>query len=168
MGNSLISSEYRDSMKKVLVEIFTNNYSYLDIEDRMSNTRYIDFIKPEEMNDSIVKKGYDIYGRQFIVFKCETKINDRYIPFFTTFFQRYNDISTVYHTAGKYGSILFHTEGSSTLEQMKYLRDLLQNGKIVVNYSDLLEMKISYRNFEEISENEKNEIRDVITLGWTT
>ena len=168
MGNTQISKEMREDMTELLTNIFTNDYSYLDIEERYGSTGYIDFIKPEELNDSIIKKGYDMFGRKFIVFKCHTHVNGNYIPFFTTFFQRYNDSITLYHTAGHYGKSLFHTEGGATLEQMRFLNTLLQNGELKLKYDDLLVFRVSYIELydDNIDEDTKNSICDVIRMGW--
>ena len=160
MGNQY-TSEQRQIVENILNNIFDNKYSILDLKSRIGSTDYIDFIKPDELGDLNIMKGKDILNRNFIVFKSELLINDKKIKMFTTFFQRYNDNSITYHTAGHYGKLLFNTEGGCSLEQFKYLYTLLQNNTIELDYSQASEFRINHYEDEDLTSKYK------VVLGWS-
>ena len=58
----------------------------LDMASNMGDTDYIDFLKPEDLSQPIMK-GIDKYKRQFITFLFQQRNKQRVI----TFFQRYSD-----------------------------------------------------------------------------
>jgi len=115
----------------LIQNIIYYNCNKLIIDYRYGNTAYIDFIKPTEVQENVMK-GKDDFERPFIVFKSEIiyknpKFNKKT---FTTFFQRYSDDSLLWHTCGNEGPILFDTCGGINITQLKLLDDLLKNGYV--------------------------------------
>jgi hypothetical protein len=161
------NSNYYIPFVKKIYKIFNYDCLMLDINIRRGNTGYIDFIKPDELTDLDIMKGTDMYERQFIVFKSELTCNETKIRSFTTFFQRYKNSETLYHTAGHYGGpCLFITEGGATLEQIEYLDKLLETGEIELGYEDANKFRINYNNTYNSDEEKKN-FKYKIKLGWT-
>tara|TARA_B100000123_G_C25739924_1_gene433321 strand:- start:4121 stop:4633 length:513 start_codon:yes stop_codon:yes gene_type:complete len=93
----------------------------LDIGSRVGGTQYIDFIKCEEVTGPIVK-GYDCFGRKFIVIKFIVK--DRKIM--QTFFQRYSD-SNGWMGCGHATVNLMETPGYINKKQINLLQDIINN-----------------------------------------
>lgn len=160
MGNQYTSEE-KSIIQDILENIFNNNYSILDLKSRTGSTGYIDFIMPDELGELNIMKGKDILNRNFIVFKSELLIDNKKIKMFTTFFQRYNDNSITYHTAGHYGNLLFNTEGGCSLTQIKYLYNLLQNNTIELDYFEAGDFRINHYEDEDLTSKYK------IVLGWS-
>jgi hypothetical protein len=78
-------------MKSLFAEIFEIDFPILEIGDRRGLSYYIDFIMPEELLDQNIMKGQDAFGRRFIVFKAEVKINGEkivYSPFISNDIQK--------------------------------------------------------------------------------
>ena len=153
-------------MEDLFDEIFQLDFPILNIGDRKGLSYYIDFIMPEELLDHNVMKGQDSFGRRFIVFKSEVKINDKKNRLFTIYFQRYSTDEILYHTAGHYGTHMFDTIGGSTLIQIKYLCDFLKNGYINLSVEEMKQFRVGYRDGFELNELAP-EIIDTITIGWS-
>jgi hypothetical protein len=165
MGNAISNDEY-DEMAQLLDEIFNHNdYPILDIGNRQGTTGYIDFIKPSELMNHSIMKGIDNTNRRFLVFKSETLVNRKNVKMFTTFFQRYSNHPTLYHTAGNYTKYLFDTAGGCKLIQLKYLRDLLKNREIQLKYEDVEKLNITYRSLYNYSDEDKSAVNDTIRIG---
>jgi hypothetical protein len=170
MGNS-ISHEEQQEMLMILHQIFSTKYPILDIGERYGQSGYLDFIHPDELTSDIMC-GKDMYGRNFIVFKCETVVHSNSLQFFTIFFQRYSNNEYLYHTAGNFGKYLFDTVGGTTLDQMKYLHHLLENKSIELSYNDIIKLKTTYKNSlmsYNINDNslDKSEIISNVHIGWS-
>ena len=111
--------------------IMTNNFDILDVGHRHGGTSYIDFIQQNELPENTnVMKGFDDFGRPFIVFKAEIMYeNPEYNKkTFTTFFQRYSDDDCLWHACGHDGPNIFDTVGGTNITQLKFLDNLLKNG----------------------------------------
>jgi len=166
MGNAISNDEYGE-MVEILDEIFNkNDYPILDIGNRQGTTGYIDFIKPSELMNHSIMKGIDNMNRRFLVCKSETVVNRRNVQMFTTFFQRYSNNPTLYHTAGNYTKYLFDTAGGCKLIQLKYLRDLLKNREIQLKYEDVEKLNVTYRSLYNYSDEDKSAVNDTIRIGW--
>jgi len=166
MGNAISNDEYGE-MAQMLDEIFNDNdYPILDIGNRQGKTGYIDFIKPSELMNHSIMKGIDNSNRRFIVFKSETVVNRRNVEMFTTFFQRYSNNPTLYHTAGNYTKYLFETAGGCKLIQLRYLRDLLKNREIQLKYEDVEKLNVTYRSLYNYNDEDKSAVNDTIRIGW--
>ena len=166
MGNAISNDEYGE-MTQLLDEIFNHNdYPILDIGNRQGTTGYIDFIKPSELMNHSIMKGIDNSNRRFLVFKSETLVNRRNVQMFTTFFQRYSNNPTLYHTAGNYTKYLFDTSGGCKLFQLKYLRDLLKNREIQLKYEDVEKLNVTYRSLYNYNDEDKSAVNDTIRIGW--
>lgn len=146
--------------------IFDYSCAYLNLDNRVGDTGYIDFIDPDELEELNVMKGSDHYNRKFIVFKSEIILNSERIKTFTIFFQRYKDSMISFHTAGHYGKILFLTDGGCNLKQIKYLVELLKNGSIELDYNQAREFRMNYCYLYNYNEEEKNNFKCKIQLGW--
>jgi len=145
--------------------IFDYSCPFLNLDNRVGHTGYIDFINPDELEDFNVMKGNDYYNRKFIVFKSEIIINNEKIKTFTIFFQRYKSSMITFHTAGDYTKLLFITDGGCNLQQMKYLVELLENRSIDLNYNQACEFRMNYCYL--YNEEEKNNFKCKIQLGWS-
>ena len=90
-------------------------------------TSYIDFIKPDELGHNAVMKGFDLEDRPFFVVKATLIFENGFIlPTFSTFFQRYTDVSTLWQCCGQHGRLLMHTYGSGmNLAQFDLLHTLI-------------------------------------------
>ena len=90
-------------------------------------TSYIDFIKPAELGHNAVMKGFDLADRPFFVLKATLVFDNGFImPTFSTFFQRYTDVPTLWHCCGHYGRLLMNTDGSGmNLAQFDLLHTLI-------------------------------------------
>jgi hypothetical protein len=166
LTTQIMYDDKTQEMMIVLDEIFQTNCPELDIGKRSGWTSYIDFIKPDELEENNVMKGKDDTGRNFIVFKSEVQTSGNKIRLFTTFFQRWYDSEVVYHTSGHYGTHMFLTSGGSCLMQMKLLRDLLVNGTVNLTVEKMRECRIGYRDYLEIEKIDPKSI-DTIILGWS-
>jgi hypothetical protein len=130
-------------------------------------TGYIDFIKPSELMNHSIMKGIDYGNRRFLVFKSETEVNGINVQMFTTFFQRYSNNPTLYHTAGNYTKYLFDTAGGCNLIKLKYLRDLLKNRELNLNYEGVENFNVTYRSLYKYTDEEKSAVNDTIRIGWS-
>jgi hypothetical protein len=153
--------------KNTIDYIFNYSCPYLNLDDRVGHTGYIDFINPDELEDMNIMKGIDYYSRKFIVFKSEIIINNDKIKTFTIFFQRYKESMCCFHTAGDYTKLLFVTVGGCNLEQMKYLVKLLKNGSIELDYNQACDFRMNYSYLYNYNEEEKNNFKCKIQLGWS-
>ena len=98
-------------------------------------------------------KGADASGRRFVTFKCTAHAPEPR-RLFTTLFQRYRSDPTgealLYHTAGHYGTHLFTTTGGAGLVQLERMRDLVRAGRIALTVGDMRELRVGYRDHDEI------------------
>ena len=158
-------------MQTALHAIFQTDCRTLDIGERTGRTSYIDFIKPDELANASLMKGEDMYGRRFLVFKSEVRVDGERIRLFTTFFQRYPSESesndeVLYHTAGHYGTHMFTTTGGSSLVQMEYVRDFVRDRRIDLTVDQMKLFRIGYRDTFDLEQVDPNTV-DTITLGWS-
>jgi hypothetical protein len=166
MGNS-ISNEERNETIEILDEIFNGDFPILDIGKREGQTGYIDFILPSELNEHSIMKGVDHANRRFLVFKSETVLNGITVQMLTTFFQRYSNNPTLYHTAGNHTKYLFDTAGGCNLIKLKYLRDLLKNQVLHLKYYDVEKLNVTYRSLYNYSDEDKTAVNDTVRIGWS-
>lgn len=156
-------------MQAALHAIFQTDCRTLDVGERTGWTSYIDFIKPDELANASIAKGADMYGRRFLVFKSEVRVDGERNRLFTIFFQRYpseSDDEVLYHTAGHYGTHMFTTTGGSSLVQMEYVRDFVRDGQIDLTVDQMKLFRIGYRNPFDLEHVDPNTV-DTITLGWS-
>jgi hypothetical protein len=76
---------------EVLQNIQINNFEnlpILDLQGRMGDTDYIDFLEPADLKEPLMK-GFDKYKRPFLAIKMKDNQDDHI--FITTIFQRYKD-----------------------------------------------------------------------------
>ena len=132
----------------------------LNIGSRVGGTQYIDFIKWEEVTEPIVK-GYDCFGRKFIVFKFllgEIKIMQ-------TFFQRYSD-GTGWMGCGHATVNLMETPGYINKNQIELLKEIINEKYPII----LEEHKPSVRDFIGKSvmlfDNRRIESAIIIQRAW--
>jgi hypothetical protein len=90
-------------------------------------TSYIDFIKPDELGHNAVMRGFDLTNRPFFVVKATLIFENGFIlPTFSTFFQRYSDMPSLWHCCGQHGRLLMDTHGSGmNLAQFDLLHTLI-------------------------------------------
>lgn len=105
----------------------------LDIGDRIGNTEYIDFIREEEMGNSSIKRGIDIYDRPFVVIRLKDNNNNYYMQ---TFFKRYNN-SELIMGCGHYGNHWMHTEGGMNQRQIDLLIQLIENRTVTIPIEEI-------------------------------
>lgn len=120
------------------------NFSVIDIGEKMGHTDYIDFIKEEDVTESIMK-GLDICRRPFMVVKAEVVDNKGKVwPVFETFFQRYTDNTDLWMGCGHYGDNFMDTGGGMERCQIRLLVDLVENGSVELTPELIDTTRISY------------------------
>lgn len=111
-------------MARTMTELFDNiDVPLLDIGDKLGFTKYIDFIRPEEVH-SPVMKGVDILLRPFIVVKA---IVDNSIVM-ETFFQRYTNNNDFWMGCGYWEYISTYGAGIDE-NQLQFLEQLITTGQ---------------------------------------
>ena len=101
----------------------------LNIGNRQGGTDYIDFIHPNEVNYPAMK-GYDLFGRQFIVIKFFVDYKHICIQ---TFFQRYSNSNTHWQGCGHFGVNLIETYGGMNHLQFDFLKKILNGERLKLN-----------------------------------
>ena len=152
-------------MERALDALFGVECKEHDIGTRAGWTAYIDFIRPEELGDESVVKGTDAFGRRFIAFKSAVRTPSGTRRLFTTLFQRYSEDQTLYHTAGHYGTHLFTTTGGASLAQIERVRELVCTGRIDLTVEKMRDLRVGYRDYEEIERLDPTTV-DSVTLGF--
>ena len=99
----------------------------LTIANKNYETSYIDFIEPAELGHNAVMRGFDLTNRPFFVIKATLIFENGFIlPTFSTFFQRYSDMPSLWHCCGHHGRLLMETHGSGmNLAQFDLLHTLI-------------------------------------------
>ena len=99
----------------------------LTIANKNYETSYIDFIEPAELGHNAVMRGVDLDNRPFFVIKATLIFENGFIlPTFSTFFQRYSDMPSLWHCCGHHGRLLMETHGSGmNLAQFDLLHTLI-------------------------------------------
>ena len=121
MGNS-ISEEEREIRREYLNKMQNINLPILDIGMKNGSTGYLDFIKPDDVGTNDIMKGWDSGSRPFFVFRAEYEYpNGLKKKTFTTFFQRYSNINSIWMGCGNYGKKFMETSGGMTEEQIEYV-----------------------------------------------
>lgn len=103
----------------------------LDLQGRNGHTDYIDFIKPDDMEFSIMK-GIDLFKRPFISLKVN--INNKETV--GTFFQRYSDCNKNWAFGSKSYDFAIYHDSRLRNEDYDFLEKrlkLLLNGEIIYN-----------------------------------
>ena len=131
MGNeiSFTKSEIQQKIEK---------YPYLNIENKMGATNYIDFLKWSDVKHPVMY-GFDICNRLFFVVKG--KINNEKVM--QTFFQRYTDGNS-WNSGANYTTRFIRTEGGMTDDQFKFLFKLISEKKALIDNN----VKPNYDFFE--------------------
>ena len=119
---------YKIKYNKELID-FTSDLCYVDdilnIGNRVGGTDYIDFISFTEVTKPIMK-GYDCYGRPFMVLKLN--INGENVM--QTFFKRYTNGTGWMGCGHATKRNIIRTDGGMTDVQYKLLSDFIQLKKI--------------------------------------
>jgi hypothetical protein len=90
------------------------------------STDYIDFINYEDVSNPVTK-GYDIFGRPFIVIRAiMTRNNGNTFNVFETFFQRYTG-GGYWMGCGHGGTKFLDTDGGLSEDQAIFLTELIEN-----------------------------------------
>lgn len=146
MGNSLSESE-RNDREKIINSICKMDFYKLDIGDKIGSTGYLDFIKQSDLPNKVnIATGTDYYGRKFFVFKARFYFeNNEYFDTFSTFFQRYDDNNLLWHCCGHYGIYLLNTEGGTNNSQFKFIQELFENKKVLLNKELCLKTKLNFK-----------------------
>lgn len=140
-------------------------FPQLDIGKNLGSSGYLDFIKYEDLQSNKIMKGHDFINRPFFVFNAEIKYQDISLKkTLTSFFQRYNDYTTLWHCCGKYPDYLMDTTGGANIDQIEMLYNLFLNGEVVINFDKLENLKILY-DFDKIKKNKNlNESENLIKI----
>jgi len=124
----------------------------IDIGEKMGHTDYIDFIKEDEVTDSVTK-GIDICRRPFYVIKAEVVDNRGKVwPVFETFFQRYTNNTHLWMGCGHYGDNFMDTGGGMERCQIRLLVDLVENGSVELTPELIDTTRISYDLVQKIKD----------------
>jgi len=105
--------------------------SDLNIEDRVGNTGYIDFITPDDMNEAF-NKGVDIYRRKFINILANIEYENGSVKkTLSTLFQRYSGDDGLWMIGGdKNIPTLMESYGGVNIEQFNLIRRLLEEKSV--------------------------------------
>jgi len=124
--------------------IFKNTYK-LDIGNRKGNKGYIDFIKPEELTDSVMS-GVDCYQRKFVVIKATFIFNDgSKRESFQTYFERYRNSHYVWAIGSHYGESLFcNSVGRLNPEHIEFLNELITNREVLLNKQKIQKLNLFF------------------------
>lgn len=158
----MVKTSYQDIEKKTTMINLINSLKFpnLDIMNRIGQTGYIDFIKPNELvSNTDVMSGIDIYSRKFFVIKASfvfANINKQNFDTFSIFFQRYNDNEQLWHFCGHYGKYLMNTEGGTSIKQFELVYNLLKDNIVYLNKDmcDITRLNFSNRMDLEDLDNE--------------
>jgi hypothetical protein len=166
MGNSL-SEEELNERTQIINTITRLNLANFDLRDRnglsepynyfiRGLTGYIDFIKPDELPETIdLMKGVDSCFRNFFVFKARFLFADgTYFDTFSTFFQRYSDNNLLWHCCGHYGIYLMNTEGGTNNSQFKLIEELFTKKNIQLNKEKCLDCRLNFTSTNYIIDDE--------------
>lgn len=100
----------------------------LDVGNRIGSTDYIDYIKLDEVTNSVMK-GRDIFRRKFIVVKFKVD-NECYLQ---TFFQRYTN-GSMWMGCGHATINLIDTCGGMDKDQVSFINNVINNGSSVMKH----------------------------------
>ena len=113
----------------IIIRIICYECGILDIGDQVGATRYIDFIKENDVQYSIMK-GVDCLRRSFIVIKTEYILQDgSKKDVMSTFFQRYTDEYLLWCGCG----FMMNTEGGMCINQLQLIYNLISNGYVDID-----------------------------------
>jgi hypothetical protein len=145
MGNKL-SKEELNERRQIIDTIVKLDLNKLDLGDRLGTTGYIDFIKPEELPESVdLMIGLDCSLRIFFVFKARFLFVDgTYFDTFSTIFQRYSDDKLSWQCCGHYGFYLMNTEGGINNSQFRLIEELFVKKNIQLNKEKCLDCKLNF------------------------
>lgn len=146
MGNQL-SNEKIQEREDIINSICELDFNNLDLGDRIGSTDYIDFIKPNELQEQFdCVKGKDKYSRIFFAFIARFNfIDGKHFDTFSIFFQRYSESKLLWHCCGHHGKYLMNTEGGTNNNQFKMILELLKNGYVKLNKEKCLECKLNFK-----------------------
>jgi hypothetical protein len=144
-------------------EIFNYDCEILDIQDYEGATGYIDFIDQEDVKGDVMK-GTDKHGRNFLVFKSKFIYSDKEEECFSTFFKRYIDIP-VYHICGHGGNLMMETVGGMTLEQTDFLKKLLYEKVVDIDFDMIIDLKLNCYPFFKLRDVDKTKLPYQVKLG---
>ena len=117
-------------MSDIMLAIMNRDYPILHTT-KTGPTDYIDFIEQDDVFGPITK-GYDIYGRPFLVIRAVIIRPDKDpIHVFQTFFKRYTDDS-YWMGCGHGGTNFLCTDGGIRETQANFLNNLLLNGSVEI------------------------------------
>jgi len=125
---------FTEEQKKYVMD----NYPRLDVGNRTGGTGYIDFLKWDEVEYSVMW-GIDCLDRPFIVIKG--LINNQNVM--QVFFQRYNDNLDNWNSGANWTRPFISTGGGISQEQYDFLYELITNKKNILK----VEYKPEYRLF---------------------
>lgn len=100
---------------------------HLYIGDKVGTTEYIDFIRWDEVTESVMK-GVDCFGRPFLVVKFLVNGDtDKPLELMQTFFRRYSEYSSKWMGCGHATRLLFGVN-RITEQQAKFIEKII-NGE---------------------------------------
>lgn len=168
MGN-ITSEEEIINLENTINDLKKLQFNNLDIGLDTGSTGYIDFIKPEDLNNNNVMNGFDFIKRPFYVIKAEIEYSDKSISkTFTTLFQRYAMNKTLWHSAGHYGRLIFDTSGGASLSQIKMIYELLLTGIYYLDEEKNRELRI-INMYKYTNEEKKDSVYPtIIKLGYSS
>ncbi len=144
-------------MDKFISE-FANDKPNLALENKQGFTGYIDFIKSDDMYDSIMK-GRDIHGRLFIAIKLLVKKdndvdNNKWTEIVGTLFERYSDSTgnMAYGTCYLLDDGNYHLWHDSRV-RMNEIDDLFKRLKLLISGNTIKSIKISFDNTDCVNGN---------------
>jgi hypothetical protein len=131
IGSMFESVTTSECIAALLYEHALRKHQILDLGARSGMTGYIDYIEQEELSSGTgIAQGMDYYGRPFFTLKVRVVLEDgKFYDTFSTFFQRYTDLHTLWQCCGHDGINLFETSGGMDCTQLSILVHLLRYGR---------------------------------------
>lgn len=142
IDSRMIESErIMNELKEAANNIYNMCHSEFNIGDRVGSTGYIDFITPDEMNESY-NKGIDVYRRKFINILANIEYENGSVKkTLSTLFQRHSGDESLWMIAGE--NTLMETFGGVNIEQFNLIRRLLEEKSIEISEEVSIKCKIS-------------------------
>ena len=143
MGNTVSENECKERID-LMASIMSKEFPALDIGNKNGMTGYLDFFRLNEMTASVMK-GYDASHRPFFTVRAKViKSDGSEVQVFETFFQRYSNNDILWHGCGHGGTNFMSTDGGMSLNQMKFLYQLVTDSKVELTTETMNELRIGH------------------------
>ncbi len=142
-------------------EYIIDNYPKLEVGNRRGGTGYIDFLKWDEVEHSVIW-GMDCLNRLFVVIKGIVDNQE----VMQVFFQRYTDIPNNWNSGGNWTIKIIETSGGISQIQFDFLYELIINQKSNLKLDYRPHYNIFYNKDIQLYDYYLNNAARVIQHAW--